>query len=532
MNTLPSIPERTMTRAFERALSTAADKTAYIEHDGTEWTYQQTYDRSLQLAGGLDELGIDAQQPVAFMLDNSFDLLSLAFALGLTRRIQVPVNTAYKGTFLTHLLSDSGTSMVVVEDHYAERLLLIEADIPHVTTVIVRGGRGDALADSRFRVVEFERLLEHSPANPAAARPEDLMAYMYTSGTTGLSKGVEITHVHAYTYASREDAVRPTSDDRILVMLPMFHVAGQWYGAYQSLIAQATAVIQPAFSLSRFWDWTRDFKITQTVMLGAVAELLQQAAPRSDDADNPLQLAVMAPLASNIEGFRERFGIEVGSVYGMSEIGGVMLSDPADVVPGESGLARSGYTLRLVDDSGNDVPDGTAAELWVKPDSPLQVMTGYHGMPEKTAQTIVDGWVHTGDIFTRDAEGHYYFVDRRKDALRRRGENISSFEVERSLNEYPDIYESAVVAVPSELGEDEIKAVIVPREDRTVDPAELTTFLAERMPYFMVPRYVETVAELPKTPTLKVQKQALRTPLGAGVWDREAAGITIGRKSN
>jgi crotonobetaine/carnitine-CoA ligase len=357
------------------------------------------------------------------------------------------------------------------------------------------------------------------------------MAIMYTSGTTGPSKGVEMTHVHAYTYASREDAERPRSDDRILVMLPMFHLAGQWYGAYQSVIAQATAVIQPAFSVSRFWDWIRHFTITETVMLGAVAELLQQTEPRPDDADNPLSLAIMAPLASNLERFRTRFGIEVGAVYGMSEIGAVMFSEPADVVPGEAGLGREGYELRLVDDVGNDVRDGVAGELLVRPESPLQVMRGYHGLPKDTAETIVDGWVHTGDMFKRDPAGHYYFVDRRKDALRRRGENISSFEVERTLNEFPDVYESAVVAVPSALGEDEIKAVVVPRDGRQIDCAELTRFLVERMPYFMVPRYVEVVDELPKTPTQKVQKHMLRRPAGDDVWDREAAGIRVGRNA-
>ncbi|MDT0202733.1 AMP-binding protein [Nocardioides sp. AE5] len=530
MPSLPPIQDRTFSHAYARALATVPDKAAYIEPDGREWTYAQTHERALTVAAGFAALGIQEQEGVALMLDNSVDFLHALHALGLTRRIQVPVNTAYKGDFLAHIVNDCDARVIVVEEHYAERLALIEDQLHHVQTVVVRGD-ATPLAQSRFTVVEFSSLLGHGRADAVPADAADLMAIMYTSGTTGLSKGVEVTHAHAYTYASREDAARPREDDRILVVLPMFHLAGQWYGAYQSLIARATCVIQPSFSVSAYWDWIRDFGITETVMLGAVAELLQQAEPKHDDAENPLTLAVMAPLASDIDGFRDRFQIQLGAVYGMSEIGAVMFTEPEDVVPGEAGMAREGFELRLVDDQGNDVPDGVFGELLVRPESPLLMMRGYRGLPEKTAETIRDGWVHTGDIFKRE-NGHYFFVDRSKDALRRRGENISSFEVERTLNRYPDILESAVVAAPSDLGEDEIKAVIVVRPGREIDFVKLTEFLVEQMPYFMVPRYVQTVADLPKTPTQKIQKHLLRDPAFKGqTWDREAAGIKLNRRS-
>ncbi|MGU3586572.1 AMP-binding protein [Rhodococcus sp. C26F] len=531
MNALPAIEDRTMPRAFARVMSTSPDKTAFVEADGTEWTYRGTVARSLQVAAGLLELGVNPRESVALMLDNSFDFLCLAFGLGLSGRVQVPVNTAYKGQFLAHILRDSGARVLVMEDRYADRLTALEADVPDLETVVIRGGDGTALRSTRFDVVTLDDLLVRDPAPIAESRPADLMAIMYTSGTTGLSKGVEISHAHAYTYASREDSARPNSDDRILVFLPMFHLAGQWYGAYQSVIAGATAVLQPAFSVTKFWDWIREFDITETVMLGAVAELLQQAEPKSNDWDNPLTFAVMAPLASDFEGFRSRFGVEVGAVYGMSELGAVMFSDPPGVVAGEAGRARSEYEFRLVDESGNDVPDGSTGELLVRAATSEQVMRGYHGLPEKTAETLVDGWVHTGDIFRRDAERRYYFIDRKKDALRRRGENVSSFEVERVINGHPDVLECAVVAAPSDLVEDEIKAVLVPREGRSIDLAALTTYLASHMPYFMVPRYFEIVSDLPKTPTQKIQKHLLRGETGGTVWDRESAGIRLTRHS-
>lgn len=529
---LPAIEARTMPHAFDRVLHRTPDKTAFIEADGTEWSYRLTADRALRFANGLAVHGARAGDSVALMLDNSYDFLSAAFGLGLTRRVQVPVNTAYKGEFLAHILADSGARILIIEKHYVDRLRLIADAVPELATVIVRGGTGQAIADTRFDLASFDDLDAGIAAQIEEADAADLMAIMYTSGTTGQSKGVEVTHAHAYTYASREDAQRPTADDRILVCLPLFHLAGQWYGAYQSVIAGATAVLQPAFSVSKFWDWVREFQVTETVMLGAVAELLQQADPRPDDADNPLTLAVMAPLASDFAGFRKRFDVEVGAVYGMSELGAVMFSDPPDVVPGEAGRARTEYDMRLVDDHGNDVPDGASGELWVRAATTAQMMRGYHGLPEKTAETLVDGWVRTGDIFRRDSEGHYYFLDRRKDALRRRGENVSSFEVERVINTYPDVVESAVVAVPSELSEDEIKAVVVARAGRDLDLRGLVAHLSERMPYFMVPRYFEIIDTLPKTPTHKIQKHLLRgEPDPAIVWDREAAGIRIDRHS-
>lgn len=531
---LPPIAERTLAAAFRRALDRVPDKVAYIDSAGVEWTYRQTYEGALEMADGVETLGVGCQKPMGAMLDNSMDFLLLAYGLGLGGRIQVPINTAYKGDFLAHIVNDSGIEVLALEAHYLPRVLAISGDLKNLKRLLVRG-EVQPPAECRFEILRFASL-RSGPAGVAHDAPSvsagDLMAYMYTSGTTGPSKGVEVTHAHAYTYASREDAAWPTAHDRMLVTLPMFHLAGQWYGAYQSLIAQATCVIQPGFLASQFWGLVRTHRISAALMLGAMAEILQQAGVGDDDAANPLEYAVMAPLASDFEGFQKRFDVKLSAVYGMSEIGAVMFTDWPDVVPGEAGRARAGYELRVVDGSGADVPPGVPGELWVRADSPLVMMRGYHGLPDKTAEVMVDGWIHTGDVFRIDAGGHFYFVDRQKDALRRRGENVSSFEVERVLNQYPDVQESAVVAVPSEIGEDEIKAVLVARRTRTIDFTDLVAFLVDRMPYFMVPRYFDLVVELPKTPTQKIRKHVLRTQgITKTTWDREAAGIRITRQS-
>ncbi|GLZ52015.1 AMP-binding protein [Actinomycetospora sp. NBRC 106378] len=523
---LPALEDRTLLAAVERALA-VGDAVTQTDRTGT-WTLEQAFERSLRVGGGL---GAGVDRPVALLLDNSLDAVHVWLGVVLTGGVEVPVNTAYKGAFLAHVLRDCGAVTLVVEAHYLDRLARIADEVPALRTVVVRGPvDGHVLPPGRFRVIGLDEV--DAPANPVRRRPEDLHAIMYTSGTTGLSKGVLVPHAHAYTYASREHQERPRAGDRALVTLPVFHLAGQWYGVYQALIHAIPCVLEPGFSVGGFWPTVREHGITITVLLGAMAELLAQRAPAPDDADNPLELAIMAPLASDVASFRRRFGVDLAAVYGMSEIGAVLDGPPETVVGGEAGFPREGYDLRLVDVDGRDVGPGEIGELLVRPQVPHTVMAGYHGRPEETARVVRDGWLHTGDAFRTDDAGRFFFCDRMKDALRRRGENISSFEVERTVNEHPAVYESAVVAVPSALTEDEIKVVVVLQPDAELDPAELTTFLVDRLPYFMVPRYVETADALPKTPTHKVQKNLLRDAgVGPATWDREAAGIRVTRNS-
>ena len=529
--TLPDLSERTLMHAYRRALEVTPEAIAHIDPDG-EWTFARSFARSSRLAAGLAHLGVRRGQPVGLLLDNSVDNVHLWMSIALSGAVEVPISTAYKYQFLAHVLNDSGCEVLVVEADLVERLLPIVEDLTSLKTVAVRGdpGAADALRH-KLSVVPWDELESHGTADPVAIGPDDLMAYMYTSGTTGASKGVMCSHAHAYTYASLEDDPnhRPRQGDRVLLTLPMFHIGGQWAWVYRSLIHQSACIVQRGFSVSNFWKVIREQEITVTGLLGSMSELLWRQPPQPDDLDNPLEITILAPAPSDLDGFLKRFGVQAMTGYGMSEIGQVTSGPVGSVIGNEGGFRREIYQLRLVGADGREVPDGSGGELWVKPDEPLTVTAGYLNLPEATAALIdPDGWVHTGDVLRRDETGRYYFMDRVKDALRRRGENVSSFEVESVINSHPDVAESAVVAVQSELTEDDIRAIVVLRDGVAFDPVGLADYLVERLPYFMVPRYLETALELPKTPSQKVRKTQLReSGLAADAWDREAAGIKL-----
>jgi len=527
---LPGLEQRTFSAAFLRVLDQQPDAVAHIDC-AREWTFAESFDRSSRIAGGFKSLGVRPQTPVALLLGNTIDTVHICAGLALGGMIEVPINTTYKGEFLLHQLNNSQAETIVIEDSYAERLAAVAETLHNLRTVVVRGDSetpGLTELRARVKVVALDELTMAAPSGPVRLDPADLIAYMYTSGTTGPSKGVLTPHAQAYTYASREDQERPNQNDRMLVTVPLFHVAGQWFGVYQALIHQIPCFVAPSFSTRRYWGWVRDHRLTYTTMLGTMAELLYQQPEQSTDAENPLDFVISAPLMNDLDGFRRRFGVQVAAAYGSAEIGIPLIGPPETIVGGEVGFARAGYDLRLIDEFGDDVERGQVGELILRPHLPHTVMDGYHLMGNETAKVIRDGWIHTGDGFRQDEQGRYYFSDRLRDALRRHGLNVSSFELERVINEYPGVYESAVIAVPSELAEDDIKAVVVMHPGMRATPTSLTWFLVDRLPPTMIPRYLEFVDELPKTPTQKVQKRVLREQaFGPTVWDRKAAGIVL-----
>ncbi|MGZ6022946.1 MAG: AMP-binding protein, partial [Rhizomicrobium sp.] len=397
------------------------------------------------------------------------------------------------------------------------------------TLVTVSGSASPALEGIRCLAEDALSAATAEPAEPPrAVMPWDTHAIIYTSGTTGPSKGVLSSYRHLAATTEALDTV--TSQDRALVNLPLFHVGGT-SGVYRMLIRGGSIALVEAFDTDTFWDTVRKTGTTTMTLLGAMIPFLMKAPPTPRDRDHGLRQAIMVPLAEDAPEFTARFGVDIYTVFNMTEISCPILSEKNPAISKTCGRVRVGFEARVVDDHDLEVPHGTVGELMVRADEPWTMNHGYNANPEATARAWRNGWFHTGDAFRRDEAGNFFFVDRMKDAIRRRGENISSFEVEAEIVAHPKVRETAVVGVPSEFGEDDVMAVVAPVPGADIDPLEIISFLTPRLPHFMVPRYIRLMADLPKTPTQKIEKHVLRSEgITQDTWDREQAGIRLKRE--
>lgn len=522
------INERTIAHVLEAGVARAPDKLA-LREDGRDLTYRQIHDLAHQIAGGLGALGLQPQEPVVVMLDNHIDFVLLWLGIGVSPFVEVPVNTAYKGEMLSYVIGNSKARVAVIDSRFSEVFFAALAATPGsaIATVVVRGA-GDLIVPRGVRGLRFDELFGSVDLAMPRQRVWDRAAIMYTSGTTGRSKGVTIPQGHAY--ASAEAYPASSQDDVTLVLLPLFHVGGKLASVYSTLIRGGTAVIAPAFSASGFWQQVARYGATVTILVGGMAEFLWKLPPAPTDRGHSLRLVGIVPAYARIDGFRNRFGVDVQSVYGSTESGSVLVGSAAEADARGCGRPRADIEARLVDEHDIEVSDGTAGELVVRSTIPWSMMTDYYEMPEATVSAWRNSWFHTGDTMFKDPDGQFCFIDRRKDAIRRRGENVSSFEVEAHLILRDEIAAAAVVGVPCEHEDEEIKAFLVLHPGAELDPVDLLVHLAERMPYFMVPRYVEFVERLPMTATQRVQKAELRTAeINETTWDAVAAGVRVTR---
>lgn len=528
----PRIPPREQVVArdlLDRWLREQPDKVFITYADtGESWTYRDLHARVLQCAVGLQQLGVQQGQTVLVWLPNSREHVVVFLAINYLGAVFVPINTAYKGKLLAHVVENSDARLAVVHADLAARLA--EVDTARLEQVVVVGATAPA-SIGRLRVLDHREVLQPASGTLAAParpiEPWDPQSIIYTSGTTGPSKGVLSSYLHIYTMAGPETWPFVTADDRFMVNMPLFHVGGMGV-LYTMFVRGGSVSFIERFDTASFLDTVRQTGTTAVFLLGVMAGFLEKLPARDDDADSPLRLAFMVPLAGDIAAFSKRFGCTIYTIFNMTEVSTPILSQPNPLVRGTCGQMREGVEVRLVDENDCEVPLGTVGEMIIRTDRPWAMNSGYFRNPEATARAWRNGWFHTGDAFRKDEAGFFFFVDRMKDAIRRRGENISSFEVEAEVMAHPAVREAAALGVPNEVSEEDVLVVIAPVEGATLDPAELLEFLRPRMAHFMMPRYVRLLPELPKTPTSKVLKHELRQQgVTADTWDRERAGVQV-----
>lgn len=527
----PRIPPRDqcVLRYLLDRLATETPDKIFVQFDnGEAWTYGELRARVVDRATALQGLGVRQGQHVVSWFPNGTDALLMFFGLNYLGAVYVPINVSYRGGLLAHVIENSDATLIVAHADLLPRLRDIDRAI--LETCVVVGGAAEAIPGLT--------MLDASALDPAGQElqplereiePWDTQGVLYTSGTTGPSKGVLCSYFHHYSMFGPGTWDYITPDDRYMINLPLFHMGGTGL-LYCMLAHHASISMVESFNTDRFWPAIRETGTTAVFLLGVMATFVEARPPAPDDRDHPLRLVHMVPIVDDIQRFAERFGIDVYTIYNMTEISTPITSEANPKVSGTCGRAREGVDVRLMDENDCEVPIGQVGEFCVRTDAPWAMNHGYFKNPEATARAWRNGWFHTGDAGRRDAEGNYFFVDRIKDAIRRRGENISSLEVEIELTAHGAIQEAAVIPVPSALAEDEVMAVISLAPGASLDPAELLGFLQPRMAHFMIPRYIRIVDELPKTPTSKVQKHLLRDEgVTDDTWDREVAGIRIKR---
>jgi crotonobetaine/carnitine-CoA ligase len=505
----------------------------YIGCEETLLSYAEVDARSDRIAAGLAELGVAPGERVAVISSNRIEMVELFFGCAKLGAAQVPLNVFLKGDFLRYQLEDSQAQTLVVDApgwEAAEPLLHLLPDLKRVVSL------DDPTAAPRgVDVVPFARLrYSEAPVPSPDLEPSSLMAILYTSGTTGMPKGCMLPHGW-YMNGARvaSEMLEYRTDDVLFTALPLFHAWAQGI-VMGALVHHLTAWVDPIFSVTRLLDRFLETGASVFTGVGAMGMAMLGAPPSENDRAHRLRAALMIPFTpQQQDAFKARFGATVlAQLYGQTECGAITyarLSEPRNL--GSIGKPAPYLDVRLHDDDDLEVPTGDVGEIVVRAKVPNALYLGYWRKPEATIESWRNLWHHTGDYGRCDAEGFVTFVDRKKDALRRRGENVSSQELERAITSHPAVAEAAVHAIPSPMTEDDIKACLVLTDGASVDAAELFAFFKEVLPYFAVPRYVELLPELPKNATLRVMKHLLRergvTP---ETWDFEAMGFTVSRE--
>lgn len=481
------------------------------------YSWAESLSAMQRTANGLLELGVTPGSRVAILLPNSPEFLWVHFAVLFLGALSVPVNTAQRGHALEHILRDSGASVAVVDGQFADavRAALPEcADLSDL--VIVRG------AAHGLREHSFETVLSGADHEPEVEVREATggVGIMYTSGTTGPPKGVVSTGYDLKPLAELIAASGVRPHETMYTPLPLFHGNALTVSTIGSIVADARLAVDAKFSASRFWDRIRAVEAVEFNALGTMMSILLKQPARLSDSDNPVRrvLSAGAP-AERWSEFEHRFSLEIIEWFGMVDAPGILINHDRRV--GSIGKPVTGSTYRIVDDNDVPLPPNSVGELIFQHEKGQ--LTQYHNDPDATARAYRGGWFHSGDLAEMDEDGFFYYRGRKKESMRRRGENISAWEIESVLTPHPDVVDCAAFAVPSEVEEDEVMVVVIIRPGVHVEPQDLIEYCEGRMAKYAIPRYIKFVDEVPKTATQKTEYAKLKSQgVDAQTWDRDS----------
>jgi len=524
--------ERTLGAIVAARAEQEPDRAA-VRFPGTTVRYGDLHRRANRVANALLDAGLRPGETVAVMLSNSPEYVEAWVGIARAGLVEVPVNTGFKGDLLRHLLEQAQCAALVVDDRWLDRLGPLLPAIDRMRLVLVVGAADPARID-RLDVSPWHEAVDAAAetAPAVAVSTYDVSAILFTSGTTGPSKGAVLTHSANFRLAQNVvELMDYGPDDVCFNAFPLFHVNARYSGVLPAMYADAEIVVRDRFSASGFWATCRAEGVTAFNYMGALLMMLHKQPPRADDAENPVRRAYGAPAPVTIyEDFQRRFGLQLVEVYGSTEAGTALMNTVESFRIGSCGRPVPYFDVRIHDRDDEPCPPGVPGEIVLRPLEPHVLFEEYVGMPETTLAAFRNLWFHTGDRGRMDDDGYFYWVDRMKDAIRRRGENISSWDVENVVNSHSAVEVAAVIGVPSDLSEEEVMVVVVAERDGAVTPEELLDLCQERLPHFAVPRFVRFVEELPRTPSQRIEKFRLReigvTP---DTWDREEHGYVVRR---
>jgi crotonobetaine/carnitine-CoA ligase len=528
----------TINAVLQRAAEKYGDR-PFMDFLGDSYSFADINSMACRLANGLSRLGVEKGQTVVTLLDNSADAVFIWFAINKLGAVSVPVNTALKGDFLRHQVGDAGAAVVIAESDYADRVAAIAEKLPELTTLIHRGDIPTVTLDRTL--LSWSELLSDDYNEPdVQVMPHDLAMLIYTGGTTGPSKGCMVSHNYTCSLARQMLVITNRQEHTITWSpLPLFHLNAVATTILCNMMVGAKVAIYPRFSVSNFWPQIERTGANDVQLLAAMMPMLASAPDNEYSLRCRGQVKAVwgAPFPESVQQqWKERFGAQytVCGGFGLTECSlPSILPFGTAGKPGSSGLRNTAdFDVRIVDDNEVELPPNTPGEIIVRPRKPNVMFEGYWKRPEDTLKVMRNMWFHTGDIGKFDDDDYFYFVDRKKDYLRRRGENISSFEVESAFLQHESIDEVAAHAVLSDLGEDELKVTITLKEPgNALSEEDLCRWAADQMPYYAVPRYIEYRTELPKSPLGRIFKFQLRDEgVTAATWDREKSGLKLAKR--